>query len=191
MEFMGGAAENANTNQQLLAIGDEQGTLHVFEMPRNLIRPVPKEKSIMTAFMAREWERIEYVRNIPAIEGFTANVGSASLSVVEVDIGIEEDAEAAPATAATAPPTASAAAALAGTGTLDNDLSGGADDSLAAARRAMREALKKEEEAFLKMEALFVSDLDLKASDIPDSIRSTMLQLSDKEKEKLTKEKRV
>jgi WD40 repeat protein len=191
MEFMGGAAENANTNQQLLAIGDEQGTLHVFEMPRNLIRPVPKEKSLMAAFMAREWERIEYVRHIPAIEGFTANVGSAPLSVVEVDIGIDEDAEAVPATAATGPPTASASATLVGTGTLDNDLSGGADDSLAAARRAMREALKKEEEAFLKMEALFVSDLDLKASDIPDSIRSTMLQLSDKEKEKLTKEKRV
>ena len=183
MEFMG-SAENANTNQQLLAIGDEQGTLHVYEMPRNLVRPVPKEKSLMEAFMTREWERIEYVRNIPEIEGFAPNVGSASQVVEEVDLEADEEAE-----PSTAPATAATAAIPQGTSSLDNDSPGGADDSLAVARKAMREALKKEEEEFLRMEAMFVSDLELDISDIPESIRSTMVQLTEKEKEKLAKEK--
>jgi hypothetical protein len=37
MEFLTGS--NLSMKHQLLAAGDETGTLHIFEMPRNLIRP--------------------------------------------------------------------------------------------------------------------------------------------------------
>ena len=50
------------TKQQLLAVGDESGTLHIFEMPRNLIRPVHKEASVMQGFLDREQELSVYVK---------------------------------------------------------------------------------------------------------------------------------
>jgi hypothetical protein len=42
------------TRFQMLAVGDEAGTLHIFEMPRNLIKPVHKEEVIMLKFLERE-----------------------------------------------------------------------------------------------------------------------------------------
>jgi hypothetical protein len=45
---------SATARHQLLAVGDEMGTLHIFEMPRNLIKPVHKEESIMLKFLERE-----------------------------------------------------------------------------------------------------------------------------------------
>lgn len=60
----GGSAASANTTlsntaggalkQQLLAIGDDSGTLHIFELSRNLTRPVHKEESVMATFLDRE-----------------------------------------------------------------------------------------------------------------------------------------
>lgn len=182
MEFMD-SAEKANTNQQLLAIGDEVGTLHVYEMPRNLIRPVPKEKEIMEAFMAREWTRIEYLDTIPEIHGFAATSAAIPSGNAdnEIDIDIDDEAADGDAAAATA-----AIAAPSGDG---NELAPSADDTAAAARKAKREALKKEEEEFLRMEAMFVGELELEQENIPDKILSTMVQLTDKEKEKLNKNK--
>ena len=49
------AATQVTVRQQLLAIGDETGTLHIFEIPRNLARPVHKEDKIMGAFLEREY----------------------------------------------------------------------------------------------------------------------------------------
>ncbi len=43
-----------NTRMQLLAVGDDVGTLHIFEMPRNLIKPVHREDAIMLKFLERE-----------------------------------------------------------------------------------------------------------------------------------------
>ncbi len=180
MEFMD-TPEKATTNQQLLAIGDEVGTLHVYEMPRNLIRPVPKEKSIMQAFMAREWKRIEYVRHIPEIHGFAAAAGTTAVHAEEFALDVEEPAADAP----SAPHTAPGASLTA----LDSDAIPDAEDSTAAQRKALREALKREEEEFLKLEAMFVSELNLNPADIQESIRVSMVQLSEKDKEKLAKEK--
>lgn len=45
---------SVNTRLQLLAVGDEVGTLHIFEMPRNLVKPVHREESIMLKFLERE-----------------------------------------------------------------------------------------------------------------------------------------
>ena len=45
---------SASSRQQLLAVGDEVGTLHIFEVPRNLSKPVHKEESLMLKFLERE-----------------------------------------------------------------------------------------------------------------------------------------
>lgn len=50
MEFL----QSSTARQQLLAVGDEVGTLHIFEIPRNLIKPVHKEDAIMLKFLDRE-----------------------------------------------------------------------------------------------------------------------------------------
>ena len=49
------AAAQAGNRQQLMAIGDESGTLHIFEVPRNLARQVHQEEKIMGAFLEREY----------------------------------------------------------------------------------------------------------------------------------------
>jgi hypothetical protein len=58
MEFL----TSALFKQQLLAAGDETGTLHVFEMPRVMIRPVHKEDAIMAAFLDRE-QKVGFTRD--------------------------------------------------------------------------------------------------------------------------------
>jgi WD40 repeat protein len=68
MEFFHSAQ---STKQQLLAAGDEQGTLHVFEMPRNLIRPVHKESAVMQTFLDREFELSSYVKATADDGGFS------------------------------------------------------------------------------------------------------------------------
>merc|ERR1719408_487502 len=47
--------------QQLLAVGDKVGNLHVFDVPRNLWRSATNEKSMMEAFLVREVSRVQYV----------------------------------------------------------------------------------------------------------------------------------
>jgi len=46
---------------QLLAAGDDQGTLHVLEIPRNLRRAPSAEKTAIEQFFVREVERVHYV----------------------------------------------------------------------------------------------------------------------------------
>jgi hypothetical protein len=45
---------SVNSRLQLIAVGDEVGTLHIFEMPRNLVKPVHREEAIMLKFLERE-----------------------------------------------------------------------------------------------------------------------------------------
>lgn len=54
MEFLKSSSSTAK--QQLLAAGDESGTLHIFEMPKSLVKPAHKEAIIMSAFLDRERE---------------------------------------------------------------------------------------------------------------------------------------
>jgi len=51
----------ASANKQLLAVGDDQGTVHVMEIPRILRRPVPNEKAFAANFFGREEQRVLYV----------------------------------------------------------------------------------------------------------------------------------
>lgn len=176
MEFM----SSTNTRQQLVAIGDEVGTLHIYEMPRSLIRPVPREEEVMTHFLSREWERIEYLEAIPNIEGFgtvdhllsqvdrgqTAETempgeGDWGLDGVTPEGGGEDDEgeEEDPFT-------------MTSTGEGLGDAGGGTQ---VLDKRALREQFKKEEEEYLKMEASFLEELGIDVETLPDAIRATML----------------
>lgn len=54
MQFL--SDENKN-RMQLLAAGDETGTLHIFELTRALQRPIHNEEAIMEKFLDRELQR--------------------------------------------------------------------------------------------------------------------------------------
>ena len=56
MEF-----HHASANRQLLAVGDDQGTVHVMEVPRNLRRAAANEKAFAHSFFVREERRVEWV----------------------------------------------------------------------------------------------------------------------------------
>ncbi|OUM60331.1 hypothetical protein PIROE2DRAFT_46349, partial [Piromyces sp. E2] len=49
------------TNRQFLASGDDDGTLHVIEIPKNLTKIKRNEKSLMKNFFEREESRLRYV----------------------------------------------------------------------------------------------------------------------------------
>lgn len=49
--------DDNRSRQQLLAAGDETGTLHIFEIPRVLHRPLHNEEAIMEKFLDREMQR--------------------------------------------------------------------------------------------------------------------------------------
>ena len=51
----------AISKQQLLAVGDKAGNLHVFDVPRNLWRPSPAEKTLMANFIDGEVKRVDYI----------------------------------------------------------------------------------------------------------------------------------
>jgi len=55
MKFLTG--NTATARQQLLAVGDVAGSLHVFDVPRNLCKAVSNEKNIMQNFFNREIKR--------------------------------------------------------------------------------------------------------------------------------------
>ena len=47
--------------QQLLAIGDTTGTLHVYEVPKNLFRPLHNEVNLMSQFLSHQISKLGYV----------------------------------------------------------------------------------------------------------------------------------
>mmetsp|Transcript_8856 Transcript_8856/g.20642 ORF Transcript_8856/g.20642 Transcript_8856/m.20642 type:complete len:899 (+) Transcript_8856:224-2920(+) len=59
MEFLPSPMKSLTS--QLLAVGDSNGNLHIFDMPRNLWRAQPNEKSLMANFIDREVNRVDYV----------------------------------------------------------------------------------------------------------------------------------
>jgi dynein intermediate chain 3, axonemal len=61
MQFMPGSSRH-----QLLALGIDVGTLQVFEIPRNLVRPVHNEEGLMTKFVERELMTMEYLSEYKA-----------------------------------------------------------------------------------------------------------------------------
>jgi hypothetical protein len=51
MEFL---THSTGSRKQLLAAGDDKGTLHVYELPRNITKPIPNEDTVMKNFLDRE-----------------------------------------------------------------------------------------------------------------------------------------
>lgn len=165
IEFLASGA--SNTRQQLLAVGDETGTLHVFEVPRALVRPVPREEVLMTTFFDREQQRAEYVKSIPEIEGFSSLTQAS---------GAHGEAKKTDARGLTAPATAATAAAKSQPATAVSGVPPSSDASLEdvdPAGKALREAQKKEEDDFLKAEAAFIAEMGLAVEDLPAGIKAT------------------
>ncbi|ORY82717.1 WD40 repeat-like protein [Neocallimastix californiae] len=54
-------------NRQFLASGDDEGTLHVIEIPKNLTKIKRNEKSVMKNFFEREESRLGYITERKAI----------------------------------------------------------------------------------------------------------------------------
>jgi len=52
---------HTTASKQLLAVGDDLGTVHVMEVPRNLRRAVNNEKGFTLNFFEREQKRVAYV----------------------------------------------------------------------------------------------------------------------------------
>jgi WD40 repeat protein len=58
----GSAAGTTNIKQQLVAVGDQIGNLHILEVPRTLSRPPSGERAAMEAYFKRESERMKAAR---------------------------------------------------------------------------------------------------------------------------------
>ncbi|KAI8920867.1 WD40-repeat-containing domain protein [Powellomyces hirtus] len=50
------------SRNQFIAAGDDEGTLHILEVPRNLTKPSKNEKAFVRGFFDREVRRLGYVR---------------------------------------------------------------------------------------------------------------------------------
>ncbi len=177
LEFMPGAS----SRQQLVAIGDDVGTTHVYELPRTLCRPVANEEKVMRAFLDKEWARIEYIDQVPAVPGFNKKdvLGAFAASGggdddMEEDEGEDEQkaGEGPPGTTAAAAPPADAGDVGFGDDEEESPQETAAAKA-AAAKAAAREQAKKEEEEFLKMEEAFIAELGLSLEEVPEGLRGS------------------
>ena len=91
--------QQAASGAQLIAVGDDQGTVHVMEVPRNLRRAANNEKGFTLNFFEREVKRVEYVQRRatarakdadPTAEG-GAEGGGAAEPVATGDKAAEDD----------------------------------------------------------------------------------------------------
>ena len=82
----------------MLAVGDDQGTVHVMEVPRNLRRAANNEKAFAGNFFAREEKRVEYVQQrseaLAEGGGGGAEAGGAPVEVKEGEPTEDEKLEA-------------------------------------------------------------------------------------------------
>eukprot|EP00633_Aureoumbra_lagunensis_P004785 CAMPEP_0197317500 /NCGR_PEP_ID=MMETSP0891-20130614/47301_1 /TAXON_ID=44058 ORGANISM="Aureoumbra lagunensis, Strain CCMP1510" /NCGR_SAMPLE_ID=MMETSP0891 /ASSEMBLY_ACC=CAM_ASM_000534 /LENGTH=968 /DNA_ID=CAMNT_0042807517 /DNA_START=122 /DNA_END=3028 /DNA_ORIENTATION=+ len=62
LKFLKPQANTTVIKQQLLAVGDKAGNLHVFDVPRSLWRPTQNEKSAIASFLDGEIDRVKYVQ---------------------------------------------------------------------------------------------------------------------------------
>ncbi|KAJ3039952.1 WD repeat-containing protein 63 [Rhizophlyctis rosea] len=86
------------THNQFIAAGDDEGTLHILEVPRNLIKPSKNEKQFVRTFFDREVRRLAYVQQRKQFR--TAERGkfeAAALEALTAKAKKEGDASAAPA----------------------------------------------------------------------------------------------
>jgi hypothetical protein len=111
----------------------------------------------MAAFFEREQQRNDYMQHIPEIEDPAA---AAAAAAAMAGFSAPKSSVAA---APSAPPTAAKPSG-------DVAVAEGEVDE---GTKAAREALKKEEDEFLKMEAAFIAELGLSYEALPDSIKAS------------------
>lgn len=163
---------------QMMAVGDESGTLHIFEMPRNLIKPVHKEEYVMQKFLERELQRNDLAEEmhqnaeLPGSphksstadghdhgHGHGAPPGTAGHDVRASTAG-DDNFGSVPATAGT---NRAGTAQLNATGTAPLD-----------PIELEQQAIAKEEDEFLKLESIFISELGLDLSSLPSFAASNI-----------------
>lgn len=150
LEFLTGNASNAR--QQLLAVGDESGTLHICEMPRNLSRPLQKEENMMSKFLDRELTRMRYVREITSTVSGGENKESGGLVPSTPKV--------------VAPPVAE----------VKQDV-----EHTVEAQSLSQEDVAKEEESFAKLEAEFIAELGLLSTELPGYAKNLGVDLAPEE----------
>ncbi|GMI04564.1 hypothetical protein TrLO_g114 [Triparma laevis f. longispina] len=138
MEFLTG--KTATAKQQLLAIGDVVGSLHVFDVPRNLWKPVTNERNIIHNFFNREIKRMDFAekRQHAREEEYSKKAA-------------EEPEDDAP------PPPQLEEGGGGGGGGDEGEGEGEGDDA----------GIMAEEEAYKNLEAKFIEQLGLTADDLP------------------------
>jgi hypothetical protein len=145
MQFLASDSAAAGSGkQQLLAVGDAGGNLHIFDMPRNLRRAAPSEKSSTAAFLSREVARVEYVAQRFKIREEEAAAAAAEGSAAETGGG--------------------------GGGDDATDGSGGGD---AAAEKEEAEMAAAEAE-YAALEAALIEELGLEPADLPEHKRAAL-----------------
>lgn len=90
---------HVSASRQLLAVGDDQGTVHVMEVPRNLRRAANNEKSFALNFFVREEKRVEYMQRrfeMRAEEGVAKKEAEKEAAAAAPPVGKEAE-EGAPA----------------------------------------------------------------------------------------------
>ena len=153
MEFLTG--KPATAKQQLLAIGDIVGSLHVFDVPRNLWKPVTNELNTMQNFFNREIKRMDFAekRQTAREEEYSKHAAAS---------GMEDDGG-----GSDLPPPP-----IEGGGGRGN---GGTGAGGVAFEEDM-EDIKAEEESYKKLEAEFIMQLQLAPDDLPEGFDLSVLE---------------
>jgi hypothetical protein len=173
---------------QLLAVGDEAGTLHIHEVPYNLTKRVHREEVIMQKFLERELQRIELEKALEETEvALIGNSGDFGSDYSGVGDGNNGNNNTLLQAVNAAMPTHNASGASANNVTINmssttvsrpmTSLDPNAKDvdlaNMSAADLALRAelaALQKEEDEFLKLEAIFITEMGLGAP-VPDDVQ--------------------
>uniref|UniRef100_K3W8D7 Uncharacterized protein n=1 Tax=Globisporangium ultimum (strain ATCC 200006 / CBS 805.95 / DAOM BR144) TaxID=431595 RepID=K3W8D7_GLOUD len=136
-----GAAANINVKQQLVAIGDQIGNLHIMEIPRTLSRATNGERQAMEAYFKRESERMKAIR-----KSGDGNAHQLSTRIMQGNNSSKDDNSSSMGGASALTPAVMAGAKAA---------AGGADAAVAN---------PVDDEIFRRMETEFCRDLGLDAS---------------------------
>jgi len=145
MEFLTGAT--ASGKQQLLAIGDVVGSLHVFQVPRNLMKGGSNERNTIDNFFNREINRM-------ATSESRMNARVEEYDAKKKEEGEEEEEE----------------DGMGGGG----GGGGGAGEGMGGGEEGGGDgewgevALVEEENAYKELEAKFIEQLQLTADDLPE-----------------------
>merc|ERR1740117_2689341 len=85
MSFTEASGTLSKAGGQILAVGDEGGTAHILEVPRNLRRAASNEKAFTQNFFEREMKRVDYQAQRGVVRSEEAVEKEAAKAQAEVD----------------------------------------------------------------------------------------------------------